>query len=125
MPGNRIDWRVVALAIAVCYFVPGVVVAGLIAAGLQEILVPYVGEAITTFLAFLSFLVLPVAGGYFAARISRTNPWSHVFVVGILGALLSLVAFRGTPRAMVAYLLASVALAAFGGFIRLGVARKR
>ncbi|HEX3138549.1 MAG TPA: hypothetical protein VHQ87_00755 [Rhizobacter sp.] len=112
------------MAIAVCYFIPGVVVAGLIAAGFEDILVPYIGQAITTFLAFLSFLVLPVAGGYFAARISRTRPWSHVLVVGVLGALLSLVAFRGPPRAMAAYIVASVALAAFGGFIRLGATRR-
>jgi uncharacterized membrane protein HdeD (DUF308 family) len=125
MPGNRIDWRVIALVLVVCYFLPGVVIAGLIAAGFQEIVNPYVGPAITTFLAFLSFLVVPIAGGYVAARLSPARPWGHVLIVGIVGALLSLIAFRATPRAMVAYVLASVVLALFGGYIRLSAARKK
>jgi hypothetical protein len=124
MPSNSIDWKVVALALLVCYFFPGLVVGALLALGLPEAMAPRLGQAPAAFLAFLSFLVPPVAGGYVAARFSRARPWRHVFIVGLLGALLSLVAFRATPRAMVAYVLASIALAAFGGLIRLGGGRK-
>jgi hypothetical protein len=125
MADKRIDWRVIAVALAICYLVPGVVAAGLLAIGLEEILAPYIGQAITTFLAYLIFLVLPVAGGYFAARFSRTSQWSHVLVVGILGALLPLLVFRAPPRAMVIYVVVSVALAAFGGYIKLGARRMK
>jgi hypothetical protein len=125
MSERRIDWKVVGVALGVCYFVPGLVIAGLLASGIEEILAPYIGQAITTLLAYLIFLVLPIAGGYFAARFSRTNRWSHVLVVGILGAVLSLLVFRATPRAMVVYVVASVALAAFGGLILLGARRQK
>lgn len=72
-----------------------------------------------SFSAFLALLVPPVAGGYVAARFARRLPRLQVMAVGVLGAVLSLVAFRLSPRAMVVYAVASIALAALGGFIRL------
>jgi hypothetical protein len=77
------------------------------------------GQAMASFFAFLALLVPPVAAGYVAARFARQLPRLQVMAVGVLGWVLSLVVFRTSPRAMFAYIIASIALAALGGFIRL------
>ncbi|MBX3619852.1 MAG: hypothetical protein KF891_07690 [Rhizobacter sp.] len=117
-PSNTLDWKLVLLALVACYLVPGVVIAGVLAS-LRGALAGDAWTLVTAVLAMAGFLVPPVSGGYLAARFARAAPWRHVVVVGVLGALLSLLAFRTSPRAMLLYALASVALAAFGGYIRL------
>lgn len=113
-----LDWKVVFFALVACYLVPGIVLAALVAL-VQRTLTADALTLMTALLAIASFLVPPVTGGYVAARYARLNVWRHVLVVGVLGAVLSLLAFRAaTPRAMVLYVVASIALAAFGGFIR-------
>lgn len=114
-----LDWKVVFFALLACYVLPGILVGTLLATVLQETMPQAVGNPIASFLAFVSFLIPPVAGGYFAARFARSLPRLHVLVVGALGAVLSLLAFRASPRAMTAYALTSLALAALGGFMRL------
>lgn len=125
MPGTlkSLDWKVIALALVACYLVPGIVIAGILAV-IQEGLSADAWKLTTGVLSLIGFLVPPVSGGYLAARFAKALPWRHVIVVGVLGALLSLLAFRATPRAMVLYALASVALAAFGGYIWLQGRRK-
>lgn len=113
-----LGWKVVLFVLVAAYLVPGIVLAGLLAV-VERVLVSDALTLATGLLSIVSFLVPPVAGGYLAARFARSHAWRHVFVVGVLGALLSLVAFHASPRAMVFYVLASIALAAFGGFIRL------
>lgn len=119
-----LDWKVVFFALLGCYVLPGILVGTLLATVLQETMPQAVGNPIASFLAFVSFLVPPVAGGYFAARFARSLPRFHVLVVGVLGALLSLLAFRASPRAMAAYALTSLVLAALGGYLRLRAAPK-
>jgi len=114
-----LDWKVVFFALLGCYILPGILVGTLLATALQEAMPQAVGHPIASFLAFASFLVPPFAGGYFAARFARSLPRLHVLVVGVLGALLSLLAFRASPRAMAAYAVTSLALAALGGYMRL------
>jgi hypothetical protein len=114
-----LDWKVVFFALLACYVLPGILVGTLLATALQEVMPQSTGHAIGSFLAFVSFLVPPIAGGYVAARFARSLPLLHVLVVGVLGALLSLLAFRASPRAMVAYALTSLVLAALGGYMRL------
>ncbi|MBC7994624.1 MAG: hypothetical protein H7Z15_15450 [Rhizobacter sp.] len=114
-----LDWKVVFFALLACYVLPGILVGTLLATVLQETMPQAVGNPIASILAFVSFLIPPVAGGYFAARFARSLPRLHVLVVGALGAVLSLLAFRASPRAMAAYALTSLALAALGGFMRL------
>jgi MFS family permease len=116
-PPNSLDWKLVLFALAVCYVVPGIVLAGVLAI-IKDTLSPDTWKLVTGVLAMVGFLVPPVSGGYLAARYARDRPWRHVVVVGVLGALLSLLAFRASPRAMLFYALASLALAAFGGYIR-------
>ncbi len=119
-----LDWKVVFFALLACYVLPGILVGTLLATALQEAMPQSTGRAIGSFLAFVSFLIPPVAGGYFAARFARSLPRLHVLVVGVLGALLSLLAFRASPRAMAAYAVTSLALAALGGYVRLRSASK-
>lgn len=114
-----LDWKVVFFALLGCYILPGILVGTLLATALQEAMPQSIGHTIGSFLAFVSFLVPPVAGGYFAARFARALPRLHVLVVGVLGALLSLLAFRASPRAMAAYAVTSLVLAALGGYLRL------
>lgn len=120
---RQLDWKVVALALVACYLVPGIVLAGVVAL-VGHVASPDLRNLATALLSIVSFLAPPVAGGYVAARFAPRAPWMHVMVIGVLGAVLSLLAFRATPRAMVLYVLASVALAAFAGFVRLGARRK-
>ncbi|MET0334355.1 MAG: hypothetical protein ABW190_08785 [Rhizobacter sp.] len=113
-----LQWKLVFFVLAACYLVPGVALATVLM-GVHRF---FTGDALniaTAVVAMTGFLVPPVSGGYVTARFASIRPWRHVLVVGALGALLSLLAFRTSPRAMVLYALASVALAAFGGFIRL------
>lgn len=121
---SRLDWKVLALALVGCYLVPGILIGGVLAAALGNAVPPHVRDGVTGLLSLVSFFAPPVAGGYVAARFAPRAPWLHVLVVGVVGAVMSLVAFRATPRAMVAYGLASLALAAFGGYIRLGGRRQ-
>lgn len=114
-----LDWKVVFFALLACYVLPGILVGTLLATALQEAMPQSLGHTIGSFLAFVSFLVPPVAGGYFSARFAPALPRLHVLVVGVLGALLSLLAFRASPRAMAAYAFTSLVLAALGGFMRL------
>jgi MFS family permease len=116
---KHIDWKVVVLTLLTCYVVPTVLVSTLLAFSLQDSMAAHAGQAMASFSAFLALLVPPVAGGYVAARFARRLPRLQVMAVGVLGAVLSLVAFRLSPRAMVVYAVASIALAALGGFIRL------
>ena len=95
-----LDWKVIFFALLACYVLPGILVGTLLATAFQEAMPQSVGHPIASFLAFVSFLVPPVAGGYFAARFARTLPRLHVLIVGALGAVLSLLAFRASPRAM-------------------------
>lgn len=120
MPDTRkpLDWKPVLFALATCYVVPGIVLAGLLI-GVQRLFASDVLALFTALIAGVGFLMPPVSGGYVAARFSHSRPWRHVLVVGVLGALLSLLAFRASPRAMLFYVLASVALAVFGGYLRL------
>lgn len=113
-----LDWKVVLFALVVCYLVPGILLAGVLAL-FEGRLSPDAWKLATGLLALVGFLVPPVSGGYLAACFAKSLPWRHVLIVGVLGALLSLLAFRTSPRAMLLYALASVALAAFGGYIRL------
>jgi lysylphosphatidylglycerol synthetase-like protein (DUF2156 family) len=115
---KSLDWKVVFLALLVCYLVPGIVLAAALAV-VNRTLSADALTLMTALLAIVSFAAPPVAGGYLTARYARSQPWRHVLIVGALGAVLSLLAFRATPRAMVLYVLASLALAAFGGYIRL------
>ncbi len=115
---KSLDWKVILFALVACYVVPGILIAGVLAV-IKDNLAPDVWKLTTGLLSLVGFLVPPVSGGYLAARFAKALAWRHVIVVGVLGALLSLLAFRATPRAMLLYALASVALAAFGGFIRL------
>jgi lysozyme family protein len=115
---QALHWKVVFLALVACYLVPGIVLAGVLAI-IKDGLSPDTWKLVTGVLAMVGFLVPPVSGGYITARFAPSRPWRHVLVVGALGALLSLLAFRTSPRAMLLYALASLALAAFGGFIRL------
>ncbi|WOB08590.1 hypothetical protein [Piscinibacter gummiphilus] len=115
---RSIDWKVVAFALVAAYLVPGIVLAGLLAMVNHSLTLDAL-TLMTALLSIVSFLVPPVAGGYLAARFARSQAWRHVAVVGVLGALLSLLAFHASPRAMLLYVLASIALAAFGGYIRL------
>lgn len=115
---KSLDWKVVLFVLVVAYLVPGIVLAATVAI-VNRTLSADALTLMTALLAIVSFTVPPVAGGYLAARFARGQVWRHVLIVGALGALLSLLAFRASPRAMVLYVLASIALAAFGGFIRL------
>lgn len=119
LPPRLLDWKLIALTLAACYGVPGIVIAGVLAATGHDGVPANAEQVLVGVLAMVSFLVPPVAGGYVAARFARARPRLHVFVVGLLGALLSLLAFRASPRAMAAYAIASLLLAGFGGFIRL------
>jgi hypothetical protein len=120
MPGQlkSLDWKVVFFALVACYVVPGILLAGVLAM-IEDTLTRDAWKLTTGVLSMVGFLVPPVSGGYLAARFARHQPWRHVVIVGVVGALLSLLAFRATPRAMVLYALASLALAVFGGYIRL------
>lgn len=115
---RSLDWKVVFFALVACYLMPGIVLGGVLAV-IQDMLSADAWKLTTGVLAMVGFLVPPVSGGYLAARFAKTRPWRHVVVVGVLGALLSLLAFRTSPRAMLFYALGSVALAVFGGYIRL------
>lgn len=115
---RSLDWKVVLFALVAAYLVPGIVLAGLVAV-VDRTLASDALTLATALLSIVSFLLPPVAGGYLAARYAHRDAWRHVLVVGVLGALLSLLAFHASPRAMLLYVLASIALAAFGGFIRL------
>lgn len=115
---KSLDWKLVLFALVVCYLLPGIVLAGVLAA-INGTLSRDLWTLVTAVLSIVGFLVPPVSGGYVAARFARSRPWRHVVVVGVLGALMSLLAFRTSPRGMLLYALASVALAAFGGYIRL------
>lgn len=115
---KTLDWKVVAFALVAAYLVPGIVLAGLLAV-VDRVLTSDALTLATGLLSIVSFLLPPVAGGYLAARYAHDHAWRHVIVVGVLGALLSLLAFHATPRAMLLYVLASIALSAFGGYIRL------
>jgi hypothetical protein len=115
---TSLDWKVILFALVACYLVPGIVLAGVLAV-IKDTLSADAWKLTTGVLAMVGFLVPPVSGGYLAARFAKTLPWRHVIVVGVLGALLSLLAFRTSPRAMLFYALGSVALAVFGGYIRL------
>lgn len=117
-PLKSLDWKVIAFALVAAYLVPGIVLAGLLAV-VDRVLASDTLTLVTGLLSIVSFALPPVAGGYLAARFARGHAWWHVGVVGVLGALLSLVAFHASPRAMLLYVLASVALAAFGGYVRL------
>lgn len=117
-PRKPLDWKLVLFALAACYLVPGIGLAGALM-GVQRIFTADVLTLFTAVIAIVGFLVPPVAGGYVAARFAGSRPWRHVGVVGVLGALMSLLAFRASPRAMLLYALASVALAVFGGYVRL------
>lgn len=117
-PQKPLDWKVIAFALVACYVVPGIVLGGVMAV-IEDRLSHDAWKLTTGVISMVGFLVPPVSGGYLAARFAKALAWRHVIVVGVLGALLSLLAFRATPRAMLFYALASVALAAFGGFIRL------
>jgi MFS family permease len=117
-PQKPLDWKVIAFALVACYVVPGIVLGGVMAV-IEDRLSHDAWKLTTGVISMVGFLVPPVSGGYLAARFAKALAWRHVIVVGVLGALLSLLAFRATPRAMLLYALASVALAAFGGFIRL------
>lgn len=119
-----LDWKVIFFALLACYVLPGILVGMVLATAFQEVMPQAASHPITSFLAFASFLVPPFAGGYFAARFARTLPRLHVLVVGVLGALVSLLAFRASPRAMAAYAVTSVVLAALGGYVRLRSASK-
>ena len=44
IPEERIHWKVVFRVLAICYFVPGLVAAALLAAGLQEAIVQHLGR---------------------------------------------------------------------------------
>ena len=116
---KHIDWKVVVLTLLACYGVPAALVGAASAFGLQNAMPSHVGQAMASFMAFLALLVPPVAAGYVAARFARQLPRLQVMAVGVLGGVLSLVVFRTSPRAMFAYVIASIALAALGGFIRL------
>ena len=116
---KHIDWKVVVLSLLACYGIPAALVGLSFVFGLQDSVPLRVGQAMVSFIAFLALLVPPVAGGYVAARFARRLPRLQVMAVGVLGGVLSLVVFRTSPRAMVAYVVASIALSAFGGFIRL------
>ncbi|MBL0728875.1 hypothetical protein [Piscinibacter sp. HJYY11] len=113
-----LDWKVLLFVLVVAYLVPGIVLAAALAL-VNRTLSADALTLMTALLAILSFALPPVAGGYLAARHARSHAWRHVLVVGVLGALMSLLAFRVSPRAMVLYVLASIALAAFGGYVRL------
>ena len=117
-PQKPLDWKVIAFALVACYVVPGIVLGGVMAV-IEDRLSHDAWKLTTGVISMVGFLVPPVSGGYVAARFAKALAWRQVIVVGVLGALLSLLAFRTTPRAMLLYALASVALAAFGGFIRL------
>lgn len=119
-----LDWKVVFFALLVCYVLPGILVGTVLAAAVQEAMPQAAAHPISSFLAFASFLVPPFAGGYFAARFARSLPRLHVLVVGVLGALVSLLAFRASPRAMAAYAATSLVLAALGGYVRMRSAPK-
>lgn len=114
---RSLDWKLVFFTLAACYLVPGIVIAGVLAI-VKDSLSLDTWKLVTGVLALVGFFVPPVSGGYLAARYARRHPWRHVVVVGVLGALLSLLAFRTSPRAMLLYALASLALAAFGGYVR-------
>ena len=116
---KHIDWKVVVLTLLACYGAPAILLGISFALGLQDSMPSHVGQAMSSFMAFFALLVPPVAGGYVAARFARRLPRLQVLAVGVLGGVLSLVVFRTSPRAMVAYIIASIALAALGGFIRL------
>lgn len=116
---KSLDWKVVVFALVAAYLVPGIVLATLLAV-VDRTLTADALTLATGLLSIVSFLLPPVAGGYLAARFAHGHAWRHVAVVGALGALLSLLAFfHATPRAMLLYGMASIALAAFGGYIRL------
>ena len=116
---KHIDWKVVLLTLLACYGVPAALVGAASALGWQHAMPSQAGQAMASFFAFLALLVPPVAAGYVAARFARQLPRLQVMAVGVLGGVLSLVVFRTSPRAMLAYIIASIALAALGGFIRL------
>lgn len=118
MNNKPLDWKVLLFVLVAAYLVPGIVLAAALAL-VNRTLSADALTLMTALLAILSFALPPVAGGYLAARYARCHAWRHVLVVGVLGALMSLLAFRVSARAMVLYVLASIALAAFGGFIRL------
>ncbi|HEY0818102.1 MAG TPA: hypothetical protein VGD46_04935 [Rhizobacter sp.] len=115
---KTLDWKVLLFVLVVAYLVPGIVLAAALAL-VNRTLSADALTLMTALLAILSFAFPPVTGGYLAARHARSHAWRHVLIVGVLGALMSLLAFRVSPRAMVLYVLASIALAAFGGYIRL------
>lgn len=119
-----LDWKVVFFALLACYVLPGILVGTVLAAAVQEAMPQAAAQPIASLLAFASFLVPPIAGGYFAARFARSLPRLHVLVVGVLGALVSLLAFPASPRAMAAYAVTSVVLAALGGYVRLKSTQK-
>lgn len=112
------DWKLILFVLVACYVVPGIAIAGVLAV-IKDTLSPDLWTLVTAVLSIVGFLAPPVSGGYLCARFAKTQAWGHVLVVGVVGALLSLLAFRATPRAMLLYALASVALAAFGAYIRL------
>lgn len=114
---KTLDWKVVLFVLVVAYVVPGIVLATALAI-VNRTLTADALTLMTALLAIVSFAVPPVAGGYLAARFAQGQMWRHVLIVGVLGALLSLLVFRASPRAMVLYVMASIALAAFGGYIR-------
>jgi hypothetical protein len=116
---RHLDWKVIVLTLAACYGVPAVVIGGVLVATGHDTIPLNAEQVLVGVLAMVSFLVPPVAGGYVAARFARERPRLHVFVVGALGALLSLLAFRSSPRAMIAYALGSLLLASFGGFLQM------
>jgi hypothetical protein len=116
---RHLDWKVLVVALVGCYLIPAILIGTVLAAALRDVVPPHVQDGLTGILAIIAFLFPPVTGGYVAARFAPRLPWLHVAVVGVLGAVMSLLSFRATPRAMVAYALASLALAVFGGYLRL------
>ncbi|HET7794700.1 MAG TPA: hypothetical protein VFL64_15055 [Rhizobacter sp.] len=116
---KHIDWKLVIVVLLACYVLPTAVVGLLFASTLHEALSGLIGQALASFVAFFGLFLPPLASGYLAARFARQLPRLQVLAVGVLGAILSLVTFRSSPRAMAVYALACIALAALGGFIRL------
>jgi hypothetical protein len=121
---RHLEWKLIFLALLGCFLVPAFLISTVLATVLQDAVPHGVRDGVSALLAFAGFLLPPVLGGWFTAKYARSLPRMHVLVVGGLGAVLSLLAFHSSPRAMAAYAIATLALTFLSGSIKLAGPRK-
>lgn len=116
---KHIDWKLAFFSILACYVAPAFLINPLLGLAYDLVGKSQDGQSLFSLIITVAMVIPPVAAGYFSARFARKLPRLQLFVVGVLGALLSLVFFRSSLLVMTGYALGCFALTCLGGFTRL------